>query len=158
MSSPPADLANELSAAANWCVQRGEKLTDQRREVLALLLAAPGSLKAYDILATLQKSKPNAAPPTVYRALDFLLSVGLAHKLESLNAFVACRDFSTPHHGVMLICQRCHGVTELHDHAVAMSLARDAASTGFVVAAQDIELHGICRNCAAQADAAAAEV
>lgn len=147
MSSQLVDLEADLAAATNWCVQRGERLTDQRREVLSLLLSAPGSLKAYDILATLQKSKPNAAPPTVYRALDFLLSVGLAHKLESLNAFVACRDFSTPHHGVMLICSRCQGVTELHDHAVAKSLTVDAASTGFVVAAQDIELHGICRAC-----------
>jgi len=131
---------------------RGEKLTDQRREVLSMLLSSSGSLKAYDLLAEMQKRKPTAAPPTVYRALDFLVSVGLAHKLESLNAFVACRDFTTPHHGVMLICDRCHSVTELHDDHLAHGMATAAAKAGFTVAPQDVELHGACGNCRAQAE------
>lgn len=142
-----ASLEDELTAAANWCLAQGEKLTGQRREVLALLLSAPASLKAYDILAELQKHKPTAAPPTVYRALDFLLSVRLAHKLGSMNAFVACRDFAVPHHGVMLICVHCHHVTELHDHALAGQLAANAAQIGFTVAPQDIELRGCCADC-----------
>ncbi|MDN3576647.1 Fur family transcriptional regulator [Chitinimonas viridis] len=141
------DLEHDLLAAAQWCAKRGEKLTDQRREVLALLLSAQGSMKAYDLLAEIQKQRPTAAPPTVYRALDFLVTAGLAHKLESKNAFVACCDFEHPHHGLMLICDRCHKVTELSDERLAARLAEDAASHGFSVAAQDIEVRGLCRNC-----------
>lgn len=140
-------LADDLSAAAQWCAKRGEKLTDQRREVLALLLAAPGSMKAYDLLAEIQKQKPTAAPPTVYRALDFLVAAGLAHKLESKNAFVACCDFEHPHHGVMLICNQCHTVKELSDEVLEARLAEDAAAYGFSVAPQDIEVKGLCADC-----------
>jgi Fur family zinc uptake transcriptional regulator len=149
------DVEHELDAAARWCLARGEKLTDQRREVLTMLLSASGSMKAYDLLAEIQKHKPTAAPPTVYRALDFLVSVGLAHKLESMNAFVACRDFSTPHHGVMFICDRCHSVTELHDPALAQYMAAQADKIGFTVAPQDVELHGACAACRTQSEEAA---
>ncbi|MDK2123647.1 transcriptional repressor [Parachitinimonas caeni] len=142
------NLEHELDAAANWCLQRGEKLTDLRREVLSLLLAHDGSIKAYELLAELQKRKPTAAPPTVYRALDFLLNVGLAHKLGSLNAFVACRELDhTHHHGLMLICDRCRGVHELSDESWAERLAEDAARLGFRLSQQDIEIKGICANC-----------
>jgi Fur family zinc uptake transcriptional regulator len=148
----PHDLEHELDAASNWCVERGEKLTEQRREVLTMLLGATGSMKAYDLLAEMQKHKPTAAPPTVYRALDFLVSVGLAHKLESLNAFVACRDFAHPHQGVMLICDRCHSVTELHDEHLAQHMALEAGKIGFTVAPQDVELHGACASCRTQGE------
>lgn len=141
------DLEHDLAAAAQWCAARGEKLTEQRREVLALLLQAPGSMKAYDLLAEIQKQKPTAAPPTVYRALDFLVAAGLAHKLDSKNAFVACRDFEHPHHGVMLICDSCHSVKELSDERLEARLAEDAAQFGFSVATQDIEVKGLCQDC-----------
>ncbi|PHV11079.1 Fur family transcriptional regulator [Chitinimonas sp. BJB300] len=148
MNTPTSlSLEENLTAAAQWCTKRGEKLTDQRREVLSLLLAAPGSMKAYDLLAAIQKQKPTAAPPTVYRALDFLVAAGLAHKLESKNAFVACCDFEHPHHGVMLICDQCLTVKELSDETLEARLIEDAAAYGFSVAAQDIEVKGLCANC-----------
>lgn len=150
------DLQSELDAASLWCAARGEKLTDQRREVLSMLLASNGSMKAYDLLAEIQKQKPTAAPPTIYRALDFLVTAGLAHKLESKNAFVACRDFAHPHHGVMLICNGCHAVTELSDETLEARLMLDAAAYGFRVAAQDIEVKGLCANCSSVDDDTAA--
>ena len=146
-TSSAFSLEESLTAAAQWCAKRGEKLTDQRREVLSLLLSAPGSMKAYDLLAAIQKQKPTAAPPTVYRALDFLVTAGLAHKLESKNAFVACCDFEHPHHGVMLICDQCHTVKELSDNVLEARLVEDAATYGFHVAEQDIEVKGLCANC-----------
>ncbi|QDQ27613.1 transcriptional repressor [Chitinimonas arctica] len=151
-----SSLDHELDAAAQWCLSRGEKLTDQRREVLALLLAASGSMKAYDLLAEIQKQKPTAAPPTVYRALDFLVSAGLAHKLDSTNSFVACRDFEHPHHGLMLICNRCHSVKELTDERIEARLLEDAAVHGFQVATQDIEVRGLCQRCSLAEHAEAA--
>lgn len=145
--SHPTTLEDNLSAAAQWCATRGEKLTEQRREVLALLLSAPGSVKAYELLAEIQKQKPTAAPPTVYRALDFLVAAGLAHKLESKNAFVACCDFEHPHQGVLFICNQCHMVKELSDAVLTARLSEDAAALGFSVAPQDIEVKGLCANC-----------
>ncbi|WP_374356312.1 transcriptional repressor [Chitinimonas sp.] len=150
-----AHIDQDLDNAAIWCSARGEKLTDQRREVLSLLLTAPGSMKAYELLAEVQKRKPTAAPPTIYRALDFLVSVGLAHKLESMNAFVACCDFENPHHGVMLICDRCHGVSELHDAGLAARMQQEASKIGFAVAPQDVELHGACAACRAAGEESA---
>lgn len=149
MSASAHDIDHQLNDAAQWCLERGERLTDQRREVLSLLLAAPGSLKAYDILAQIQKQKPTAAPPTVYRALDFLIAVGLIHKLDSMNAFVACRDFSSHvhRHGLMLICDRCNSVVELCDEALAERLTAVAAQAGFTAKPQDIEIKGLCAAC-----------
>lgn len=152
-----ANVPQALLAATQWCATRGERLTDLRRDVLALLLAAPGSVKAYDLLGALQKQRPNAAPPTVYRALDFLLSMGLVHKLDSINAFVACRDFSVQHHGLMLICEGCGGVTELVDDRLSHALTSDAAHAGFRVREQDIELRGLCADCSVEAPPAPEE-
>jgi Fur family zinc uptake transcriptional regulator len=145
--TPSAPLQPDLDAAARWCLARGERLTPQRGEVLALLLAQAGPMKAYELLAEIQKRKPTAAPPTVYRALDFLVSVGLVHRLGSLNAFIACRHHDHDHHGVMLICDDCHSVTELSAAPITSMLALEAAAVGFTVAAQDVELHGRCAGC-----------
>lgn len=155
MISPTA-LQSGLDAAARWCLARGERLTPQRSEVLALLLAQTGPMKAYELLAEIQKRKPTAAPPTVYRALDFLVSVGLVHRLGSLNAFIACRHHDHNHHGVMLICDDCHGVTELSAAPITATLALEAAAVGFTVAAQDVELHGRCADCQHMASGPAA--
>ncbi len=152
-----ANLSEQLQQAAHWCESRGEKLTDTRRDVLTLLLGHEGSLKAYEILSALQKTKPNAAPPTVYRALDFLVGVGLVHRLDSLNAFVACPVFAEPHHachphashphGLLLVCERCHGVTELPPPDWIAQLQADAVGVGFQVTAHELEIKGLCRAC-----------
>lgn len=145
-----ANLTSLFTAAETWCTQRGEKLTPIRRDVLGLLLAQGTSMKAYDILSALQKQKPNAAPPTVYRALDFLVTLGLAHRLDSLNAFVACTDYSAPHHGVLLICEQCHGVTELPPTAWADAMHHDAHRHGFEIAGHELEIRGRCSACRTQ--------
>src|SRR3546814_9300951 len=86
-----------------------------------------------------------AAPPTVYRALDFLLANGVIHKLESVNAFVACHHPSTAQHSVpFLICDRCHSATELEDLDVVAPLEARAKALGFRPPAKPLEVHGIC--------------
>ena len=84
-----------LQAAEETCRQRGVRLTEIRREVLRLIARQGGGIKAYDLLAQLQQALQNAKPPTVYRALDFLLANGLIHRIESQNAFFSCDH---PHH------------------------------------------------------------
>ena len=89
-----------------------------------------------------------AAPPTVYRALDFLLANGFIHKLESVNAFVACHHPNTAQHSVpFLICDRCHSAVELEDRQVVAALDERARALGFVPQAQTLEVHGICARC-----------
>ncbi len=85
----PTDVDEALNEAEAVCEARGARLTKIRRKVLSLMLEHREPAKAYDLLQRLD-GEGAAKPPTVYRALEFLLEMGLAHKIESLNAYVAC--------------------------------------------------------------------
>ena len=89
-----------------------------------------------------------AAPPTVYRALDFLMANGFVHKLESVNAFVACHHPNASQHSVpFLICNRCHRAVEMEDDAAVAMLERQARTLGFSPHTQTLEVHGLCAAC-----------
>lgn len=141
------DLNDALAQAAELCASRGVRLTEQRRRVLELVWRSGKPLGAYDILAAIQAAQPKAAPPTVYRALDFLLAQGLIHKLRSLHAYVGCAHPGEPHAGQFLICSACGDVTELEDAGVVRSLGKAAAASGFVADAPVVELTGTCSDC-----------
>jgi Fur family zinc uptake transcriptional regulator len=125
---------------------KGQKLTPIRRKVLHLLLESEEPAKAYDLLANLD-GEGSPKPPTVYRALDFLQEMGLAHKIESLNAYVACGHASHAHSAVFLICDRCGNVTEIQSDALHDALISQAKQRGFMVEQQTIEAHGFCEQC-----------
>lgn len=144
------DLQRALAEAAALCAERGVRLTAQRRRVLALVWQSDRPLGAYDILAAIRIEQPKAAPPTVYRALDFLLGQGLIHKLQSLHAYVGCAHPGEPHAGQFLICTACGEVTELEDDAVSRSLGRAAAASGFQPDQPMVELTGTCAECRAE--------
>lgn len=116
--------------------------------VLELLCAADKPLSAYELLDRMRDSIRKPAPPTVYRALDFLLEQGLAHKLESLHAFVGCSHPDHPHSSQFLICADCGEVSELESEAVMRSLQSAAKTTGFETKRPVIELLGTCAQCA----------
>jgi len=137
-----------LRHAESLCRERGLRLTPRRRQVLQIVCNSPKPLGAYEILATLQAEQPGAAPPTVYRALEFLLAQGLIHRLETLHAFVGCEHPEHPHAGQFLICTRCGDVTELEDSQVASSLGRAAAASGFRPRHRVVEVTGTCAHCA----------
>jgi len=101
-----------LIAAETLCAAQGEALNDPGRRVLRALLAAPYPLKAYDLTYALASGGRSAAPPTVYRALKFLIGMGLAHRIESQNAYVACRFPGEPHFAGFRVCQRCGAAEE----------------------------------------------
>ncbi|TXH65684.1 MAG: transcriptional repressor, partial [Thermomonas sp.] len=110
------DAAGFVAAVERACGERGLRLTEIRARVLGLVAAAGKPIKAYDLLEQVRAGEGAgaAAPPTVYRALDFLLANGFIHKLESINAFVACHHPNAAQHSVpFLICDRCHSATEL---------------------------------------------
>ncbi|MDX1710009.1 MAG: transcriptional repressor, partial [Rhodovibrionaceae bacterium] len=102
-----------LGEAADLCRQRGARLTPIRRRVLELVWASHKAVGAYEILDALRSEHAGAAPPTVYRALDFLIAQGFVHRIESLNAFVGCPHPADRHAGQFLICLDCGAAAEL---------------------------------------------
>jgi Fur family transcriptional regulator, zinc uptake regulator len=138
-----------LAAAQAHCARQGLKLTDMRRQVFESLAAAPGALGAYDLIDALASAgHKRLAPVSVYRALDFLMEAGLAHKIESLNAFVACPHLHGPDEMVaFLICDGCGKVEEATSDGVAKALASVARGKGFQLRGQVIEMRGRCAGC-----------
>ncbi len=149
MSVPPAAIAAQLDAAAQACARQGAQMTELRRHVLALVLEADGPSTAYQLLDRLKRTRKGAAPPTIYRALDFLIEQRLIHKVERLNAFIPCVEAS--HHHLtpvqFLICRRCGTVAEIEDRAVSNALERAAKREGFHPGNAVIELEGTCATC-----------
>lgn len=142
-----------LAMAEAYCRKRGEKLTPIRRKVLELLLAAGRATKAYSLLDEMRTIHPGSVPPTVYRALDFLLSAGLVHRIESINAFTVCHDLTRCRHGVLVVCRQCNNVTEVHQPKLREAIATQIEHTGYQLANDDIELKGVCAACQATEEA-----
>ena len=148
--------ADGLAAAEKLCEERGARLTPLRRQVLEVLLAQHRAMGAYDIAQEMGaqetkeatgSSKRAPAAMTVYRTLDFLMSMGLVHKLESLNAFIACAEPGEAHPVQFLICRQCGRVAELESEAITETVTRAAQKVGFEVDAPVIELTGRCPDC-----------
>ena len=138
-----------LDRAGRICEERGARLTDLRRQVLGLILETPGPAGAYELLDRLRPTRHSAAPPTVYRALDFLLEHGLIHRLERLSAFVGCVAHEHEDHAAQfLICIGCKRVIELEDRGTADALAEAAGRAGFSVSRATVEAEGLCDACA----------
>lgn len=144
-----ATLADELDLAERRVGDAGERLTAPRRRVLELLLETGQPVKAYDLMALYQAGAP-AKPPTVYRALEFLERQGLVHRIQSLNAYVACRRGEV-HAAAFLICDCCGATSEV-EPAAAKAMADQAAIAGFALRAVTVEANGLCAAC--QQDAA----
>lgn len=135
-----------LRVAEEVCLARGVRLTDLRRRVLSLVWNGHKAVGAYTLLEQLQRDG-KAAPPTVYRALDFLLEQGLIHRLASLNAFVGCSQPGAPHSGQFLICETCQNLVELDDDTIDQAIANRSRSGGFLPSRQTVEILGLCPRC-----------
>jgi Fur family zinc uptake transcriptional regulator len=140
-------VANALATAEQLCHERGLRFTVTRRRVLELVWQSHKPIGAYDILEVLSQKSKSAAPPTVYRALDFLIEAGLVHRLDSLNAFIGCPDPASRHTGQFLICRQCRSVTELSDNEIESLVAQKAADNGFSAVRQMLEIEGLCKGC-----------
>jgi Fur family transcriptional regulator, zinc uptake regulator len=137
-----------MREVADVCRERGLRLTPLREGVLRLIATAERPVKAYELLELMREGHGPSAPPTVYRALDFLLESGFIHKLESINAFVGCHHPRVQHSVPFLICERCHATVELEDERVTTLLREQALALGFRPQAQTLEVHGLCARCA----------
>lgn len=137
-----------LAQAERLCQQRNVRLTPQRLEVLRLMTQQPGAISAYDLLDLLRVAEPQAKPPTVYRALDFLLEQGFIHRVESANSYVLCHHFEQPMHtSALFICDRCGQVTERTTQGVEETLQKLAQEAGFALRHSVVEAHGLCAGC-----------
>ena len=146
------EITQVLERAETMCRERGERLTEQRKTVLRLLCVSDKPLSAYELLELMRGVVKNATPPTVYRALDFLLEQGLVHKLESLHAFIGCSHPDHPHASQFLICDDCGEVSEVEDPSVARSLKAAGQSVGFQTKRPIVELLGTCAQCKSKQD------
>ena len=140
-------ISSALQQAKQLCQERNVRLTPVRELVLELVWQSHQPLGAYELLPMLGAKGFSSAPPTVYRALEFLQEQGLIHRLASINAYTGCCNPGTPHEGHFLLCLSCHQVLELDTHALQKSLQSSASVHGFTIAQQTIEVTGYCARC-----------
>jgi Fur family zinc uptake transcriptional regulator len=149
--APPHDhelcVADALSYAERLCRRIDARFTPLRRRVLELVWAGHKPVGAYQLLESLRSEGLGSAPPTVYRALEFLLEYRLIHRIESLNAYVGCSHLGDVHRGIFLICRRCGNSEELGDGRLGDDLLDMAKARGFDVTAVTLEIAGICAPC-----------
>lgn len=136
-----------LEQAERICAKAGARFTPVRRRTLEILLAEHRALGAYDVLDRLAEDGFGKQPPVAYRALDFLVEHGLAHRIRRLNAFAACTHPQDAHAPVFLICSDCDAVAEAPGGTVREALEQAAGDIGFSVARASIEAVGLCPAC-----------
>ena len=147
-------IAHALEMAEAECSRRGARLTEVRRRVLELVWRSHAPVGAYALLQVLGREGFCAAPPTIYRALDFLLAHGLIHRIERLNANAGCTRPGVPHAGQFLLCEGCGAAAELDDETIDAAIAAAATRAGFSVTRQTVEVDGLCPSCRAKGEAA----
>lgn len=140
-------LQSAIEAAKQHCDISGQRLTPIRQRVLELVWQSHEPVKAYDVLDELKQGHSSSAPPTVYRALDFLQEQGLVHKIESLNAYVGCGNPEESHTGQFFICHDCGSVAELDDADIRELIQKKANRFGFKIDDEMVEINGHCQEC-----------
>lgn len=149
-----ASVARALETVEARCAETGDRLTPPRRRVLELLLSAGEPVKAYDLIAGYGQDGAAAKPPTVYRALEFLERKGLAHRIASISAYVACAgvgddaaaELGGGHAAAFIICDCC-GATREIAAPLDRAWAKAAEAAGYAIERTTIEGHGRCRDC-----------
>ena len=144
-------ITDALNKGEKICLENGLKFTPIRRKVLELVWESHKPAKAYDILKKLAKDKSALMPPTVYRALDFLLQNGLVHKINTLNAFVGCSHPGRHKQCYFLICTHCDEVTECCTAKLGKAIGTSAKDNFFTMESASLEIQGTCKSCSAVA-------
>jgi Fur family zinc uptake transcriptional regulator len=140
-------ISTSIKAVDSFCATKGLQLTPVRRRVMEILLEQHKALGAYEILDILRKEGLGSQPPVVYRALDFLLNNGFAHKIERTNAFTACMHVGVDHAPAFLICRTCEAVVET-ESILSKDLLRNAAQKmEFQIERVVLEAEGLCPRC-----------
>jgi len=137
-------LVDRMDHARRICEAAGERFTPLRAHILELVISDGGAVKAYDLLDRLKPEIGSPKPPTIYRALEFLSKLGLIHRVEALNAFIACDHQHDGDLAEFFICETCSSVEERHAHDHV-----DCKPDGFQIKRSVVEHYGVCVNCVA---------
>ena len=141
-------MENSIQEAEQYCQENGLNFTPVRRKVLEILLQKNTALGAYEILDLLREAGFKNQPPVAYRALDFLVQNGFAHKIEQLNSFIGCTHPGKDHSPAFMICRKCDSVSEEEALTRDFSVSQIGLKTGFTVEKAVIEAKGLCHSCA----------
>ena len=136
-----------LNIAEQVCSANLSRLTPQRKHVLSLIWQSHRPTKAYDLLGKMQRQDPSAKPPTVYRALDFLLNQGLIHRIDSLNAFIGCGHPNAHQDCYFLICGKCGMADECCSDLLVDAITSAARKRKFTPNRTTLEVAGVCGSC-----------
>ncbi len=144
--------AERIALASSLCEERGTQLTKTRKQVLELLWQSDRPLGAYDLIDALRvETGKTVAPPTVYRALEFLMAQNFVTKIESQNNYIPCSHPERRHDCMFFSCTSCGTTVEMEDQRIEKRLADDAAALGFQITRRTVEVEGICQQCAPSA-------
>ena len=144
-------MSKNIKVAEQYCKENNLKFTPVRRKVLELLLQKNTAIGAYEILDLLREAGFKNQPPVAYRALDFLVKNGFAHKIEQLNSFIGCVHPGKDHSPAFMICRNCDFVAEEEAISPNSSVSKIASKSGFKVEKAIIEAQGLCHSCASVA-------
>ena len=141
-------MENSIQQAEQYCQENGLNFTPVRRKVLEILLQKNTAIGAYEILDLLREAGFKNQPPVAYRALEFLVQNGFAHKIEQLNSFIGCMHPGKDHSPAFMICRNCDSVSEEEALIRNFSVSQIASKAGFTVEKAVIEARGLCHSCA----------
>ncbi len=140
-------MEKNIQEAEQYCKENGLNFTPVRRKVLEILLNKNTAIGAYEILDLLREAGFKNQPPVAYRALDFLVQNGFAHKIEQLNSFIGCTHPGKDHSPAFMICRNCDSVSEEEALTRNFSVSQIASKAGFTVEKAVIEARGLCHSC-----------
>ena len=141
-------MKKNIQQAEQYCQENSLNFTPVRRKVLEILLQKNTAVGAYEILDLLREAGFKNQPPVAYRALDFLVQNGFAHKIEHLNSFIGCTHPEKDHSPAFMICRNCDSVSEEEALTRNFSVSQIASKAGFIVEKAVIEARGLCHSCA----------
>ncbi len=136
-----------LKTLHDYGKEKGYRITPPREYVFEIVLNAEKPMTAYDVLDALGGKLDRPKPPTAYRALDFLVVHGFLHRIESLNAYVACSEDHKHRSSQFIICDSCGKAEEIHLCQIPEGLNSQAKGKGFSLSYWNAELHGTCSEC-----------
>jgi len=142
-----ACIDDMIAVAEAYCTVNKLQFTPTRRRVLEFLLEDHRALGAYDVLERLAKEEYGSQPPVAYRALEFLVKHGFVHKIERLNAYIACAHPREKHSPAFMICRLCGSVAEASSAPAKKQLDQAAQDVGFCIERTVVEVEGLCPKC-----------
>ena len=141
-----ACFGDAIQEIEKYCHEKNLQFTPLRRKVFEFLLRDHKPLGAYEILDLLREEGFASTPPIAYRVLDFLIKQGFVHKIQRLNAFVACSHPGSSHSPAFMICRKCEKVAEIDEKASGIEL-KETSPLDFRIEETIVEMRGICTSC-----------